>query len=212
MDEYQIQIRVQPLLCYAKSLESCPTLCDPIDGSLPGSPVPGILQARTLEWVVQPLFTFKKKRKVLSVLQFWQLESSRKLEFSFSLRIVSGFIWTITSEKDSQFQKVGFLSFCLRRLAKTLTPQPFSLISFCGWQLHCRADLFPLCFHASLLREVLTPHSWSQPFHQEGYCVWHLVCFVFYKILLHQSLCLHYFFFLKIPLNHHTAFMSTGKV
>ena len=35
----------------AKSLQSCPTLCDPIDGRPPGSPVPGILQARTLEWV-----------------------------------------------------------------------------------------------------------------------------------------------------------------
>ena len=35
----------------AKSLQSCLTLCDPIDGSPPGSPVPGILQARTLEWV-----------------------------------------------------------------------------------------------------------------------------------------------------------------
>jgi len=35
----------------AKSLQSCLTLCDPIDGSLPGSPVPGILQARILEWV-----------------------------------------------------------------------------------------------------------------------------------------------------------------
>ena len=35
----------------AKSLQSCPTLCSPIDGSPPGSPVPGILQARTLEWV-----------------------------------------------------------------------------------------------------------------------------------------------------------------
>ena len=34
----------------AKSLQSCPTLCDPIDGSPPGSPVPGILHARTLEW------------------------------------------------------------------------------------------------------------------------------------------------------------------
>ena len=42
------------LRCYvatAKSLQSCPTLCNPIDGSPPGSPVPGILQARTLEWV-----------------------------------------------------------------------------------------------------------------------------------------------------------------
>ena len=34
----------------AASLQSCPTLCDPIDGSPPGSPLPGILQARTLEW------------------------------------------------------------------------------------------------------------------------------------------------------------------
>ena len=39
------------LLKHAKSLQSCPTLCGPIDGSPPGSPVPGILQARTLEWV-----------------------------------------------------------------------------------------------------------------------------------------------------------------
>ena len=35
----------------AKSLQSCPTLCDPIDGGPPDSPVPGILQARILEWV-----------------------------------------------------------------------------------------------------------------------------------------------------------------
>ena len=40
-----------PAAAAAKSLQSCPTLCDPIDGSPPGSPVPGILQARTLERV-----------------------------------------------------------------------------------------------------------------------------------------------------------------
>ena len=40
-----------PSAAAAKSLQSCPTLCDPIDGSPPGSPVPGILQVRTLEWV-----------------------------------------------------------------------------------------------------------------------------------------------------------------
>ena len=39
------------MLCYAESLQSCPTLCDPIDSSPPGSPVLGILQAKTLEWV-----------------------------------------------------------------------------------------------------------------------------------------------------------------
>ena len=40
-----------PVAAAAKSIQSCPTLCDPIDGSSPGSPFPGILQARTLEWV-----------------------------------------------------------------------------------------------------------------------------------------------------------------
>ena len=39
------------LVAAAKSLQSCPTLCDPMDGSPPGSTIPGILQARTLEWV-----------------------------------------------------------------------------------------------------------------------------------------------------------------
>ena len=49
-----LQSLLQPLTApaaAAKSLQSCPTLCDPIDGSPPGSPVPGILQSRTLEWV-----------------------------------------------------------------------------------------------------------------------------------------------------------------
>ena len=40
-----------PPAAAAKSLQSCPTLCNPIDGSPPGSPVPGILQARIVEWV-----------------------------------------------------------------------------------------------------------------------------------------------------------------
>ena len=42
---------MKPAAAAAKSRQSCPTLCDPIDGSPPGSPIPGILQARTLEWV-----------------------------------------------------------------------------------------------------------------------------------------------------------------
>ena len=56
------------LLCYAKSLQSCPTLCDPIDSSPPGSPIPGILQARTLEWVaISYSNTWKWKVKVKSL-------------------------------------------------------------------------------------------------------------------------------------------------
>ena len=56
----------------AKSLQSCPTLCDPIDGSPPGSPVPGILQARTLEWVAISFSNaWNWKVKVNSLSRVW---------------------------------------------------------------------------------------------------------------------------------------------
>ena len=47
---YLLFANLSSLSSAAKSLQSCPTLCDPIDSSPPGSPVPGILQTRTLEW------------------------------------------------------------------------------------------------------------------------------------------------------------------
>ena len=59
----------RPMLCYAKSPQSCLTLCDPRDGSPPGSPVPEILQARTLEWVTisfSNAWKWKVKVKLLS--------------------------------------------------------------------------------------------------------------------------------------------------
>ena len=58
----------------AKSLQSCPTLCNPVDGSPPGSPVPGILQARTLEWVAISFSNaWKWKVKVKSLSRVWLL-------------------------------------------------------------------------------------------------------------------------------------------
>ena len=68
-DLHRTQYNFKYMLCYAKSLKSCPTLCDPIDGSPPGFPVPGILQARTLEWVVisfSNAWKWKEKVKSLS--------------------------------------------------------------------------------------------------------------------------------------------------
>ena len=59
----------------AKSLQSCPTLCDPMDGSPPGSPTPGILQARTLEWVAisfSNALKWKVKVKSLSHVWLWE--------------------------------------------------------------------------------------------------------------------------------------------
>ena len=58
----------------AKSRQSCPTLCDPIDGSPPGSPIPGILQARTLDWVAISFSNaWKWKMKGKSLSRVWLL-------------------------------------------------------------------------------------------------------------------------------------------
>ena len=68
----QVKTAAAAAAAAAKSLQSCPTLCDPIDGSSPGSPVPGILQARTLEWFVisfSNAWKWKVKVKSLSHVQ-----------------------------------------------------------------------------------------------------------------------------------------------
>ena len=60
----------------AKSLQLCLTLCDPTDGSPPGSPVPGILQARTLEWAAISFSNaWKRKVKVKSLSRIWLLRT-----------------------------------------------------------------------------------------------------------------------------------------
>ena len=63
---YGTQLKKSPAAAAAKSLQSCPILCDPIDGSPPGSPVPGILQARTLEY-----YSAIKKNTFESILMRW---------------------------------------------------------------------------------------------------------------------------------------------
>ena len=50
-EEPEIKLPTSADAAAAKSFQSCPTLCDPTDGSLPGFPIPGILQVRTMEWV-----------------------------------------------------------------------------------------------------------------------------------------------------------------
>ena len=64
-----LQSYKHPAAAAAKLLQSCPTLCDPIDGSPPGSPIPGILQARTLEWVA---ISFSNAWK-------WKVKSEREV-------------------------------------------------------------------------------------------------------------------------------------
>ena len=79
------------LAAAAKSLQSCPTLCDPIDGSPQGSPVPGILQARTLEWIAISLsnaWKWKVKMESLSRVRLfptpWTAPHQAPLSMGFS--------------------------------------------------------------------------------------------------------------------------------
>ena len=61
----------------AKSLQSCPTLCDPIDGSPPGFPVPGILQARVLEWGAIAFSMAESEEELKSLLKSVKEESEK---------------------------------------------------------------------------------------------------------------------------------------
>ena len=81
----------------AKPLQSCPTLCDPIDGSPPGSAVPGILQARTLGWVAisfSKAWKWKVKEKLLSCVQLletpWTAAHQSPLSMGFSRQESTG--------------------------------------------------------------------------------------------------------------------------
>ena len=63
----------------AKLLQSCPTLCGPVDGSPPGSPVPGILQARALEWVA---ISFSNVLGLIRKPKYWSFSISPSNEYS----------------------------------------------------------------------------------------------------------------------------------
>ena len=103
----------------AASLQSCPTLWDPIDGSPPGSPIPGILQARTLEWVAISFSNaWKWKVKVKSLSCVWLLATPLSLYCSWKMLQVGSHL-----QSASCLEKWNFPGF-LRVLGKSPTSPP----------------------------------------------------------------------------------------
>ena len=101
----------------AKSLQLCPTLCDPIDGSPLGSPVPGILQARPLEWVAISFFnawTWKVKVKLLSCVQLFMIPWSAAYQASPPM----GFPGKSTGVGSASVRSLLFLSFIMPIFAR----------------------------------------------------------------------------------------------
>ena len=87
----------------AKSLQSCPTLCNPIDGSPPGSPIPGLLQARTLEWVAISFSNaWKWKAEVYANSQLPHHQPIRKMSMSWS-----HLHWTIPTKLLTILSRLG---------------------------------------------------------------------------------------------------------
>ena len=108
------EICTKPAAATAKSLQSCPTLCDPIDGSPPGSPVPRTLQARTLERVaisfsnVQGLYKDKYKNQITEIkkLERYVMIMDRRLNIVW-MSVLPSFIFkfTVISKKQTNKQK-----------------------------------------------------------------------------------------------------------
>ena len=125
----------------AKSLQSCPTLCDPIDGSPPGSPVPEILQARTLEWVAisfSNAWKWKVKVKSLSHVQLLATPQTAahqappsmglsRQEYWSGVPLPSSMIWYRQNESRFPISK----ALCFSMLLKCCTFQTMGLHSKC---------------------------------------------------------------------------------
>jgi len=109
----------------AKSLQSCPTLCDPIDGSPPGSPILGILQARTLEWVATSFsnaWKWKVKVKSLSLVQLFTTPWTTAYKPPPPMRFSRQEYWSGLPLPSPKYQLVFAYWHC-RKLSKMQTLQ-----------------------------------------------------------------------------------------
>ena len=175
-------------------LQSCPTLCDPIDGSLPGFSVPGILQARTLEWVAISFYNaqkWKMKVKSLSHIRLLATPWTAAYQAPPSMGFSGQQYWSGVP-LPSPFNQVGqpyFISFtvywyCLIRLGvkgekRTLPSvfQPhritFSSLLYYVVSQHCSYSL--PCLRLSCFVDIIFPFP-SSSNETQFYVVWSLQC------------------------------------
>ena len=114
----RVSVQMEPAAA-AKLLQSCPTLCDPIDGSPPGSPIPGILQARTkLEWVAISFSnSFRPKHKYFQNLSHWRASLVAQL-------IQETWVWSLGWEDPLEKAKAthsSIMAYTVHGVAKSWT-------------------------------------------------------------------------------------------
>ena len=131
-----------PAAAAAKSLQLCPTLCDPIDSSPPGSPVPGILQARTLEWVAIS-FSSAWKKSESEVTQ-----SCPTLRDPMDYSLSGSFVHGIFQVRVLEWVAIAFS-----------TPSPGTCPNSCSFELEMPSNhLILFCPH--LLLPLTFPSIW----------------------------------------------------
>ena len=146
----------------AKSLQLCPTPCDPIDGSPPGSPVPGILQARTLEWIAisfSNAWKWKVKVKSLSCVQLFETSWTAAYQAAPSMGLSRQGYWSglpLPSPTENSIeipQKIKF---------RTILWSSIPLLSIYQMKMktQIRKDIFTHMFIASLFVIV---RIWKEP-------------------------------------------------
>ena len=143
------------MLCYAKSLQSCPTLCDPIDGSPPGSAIPGILQARILEWVAISFSSAWKKKSESEIAQSCPTLSDpmncslpgSSVHGIFQARVLkwgainTNYLVTITFSQEHNFPSFKVFKYNIQRTIQTAK-----------WQVHRFSWSWPTCVTSHLLK------------------------------------------------------------
>ena len=169
-------LRAFTLLPAAKSLQSCPTLCNPIDGSPPGSAVPGILQARTLEWVAISFSSaWKWKVKVKSLSRVWLFATpwTEAYQAPPSLEFSRREYWSGVPLPSPTLLPSRIKNHCLK--IKTAYPTPVLLPYVPAHQCFMKQFVnvrwlicvviwlssFPLTEWKGLLREAFDPCQWG---------------------------------------------------
>ena len=129
----------------AKSLQSCPTLCDPIDSSPPGSTVPGILQARTLEWVAisfSSAWKWKVKVKSLSCVWLFATPWTAAYQAPLSMGLSRQEYWSglplCGNKSADEVLRQGIQLYSERRQTEKMADWCFKITTYGVWMPGCK--------------------------------------------------------------------------
>ena len=143
-------LKVFLYIAAAKSLQSCPTLCDSIDGSPPGSPIPGILQARTLEWVAisfSNAWKWKVKVKSFSHVRLLATSWTAAYEAPPSMGFSRQEYWSGVPLPSPLSKLLVFINTCTNIKLLSMCPYKYKTTKYVSFHIRSKATNFFLNFN-----------------------------------------------------------------